>query len=185
MFLSYSFLGGQKFYDKKEIKDLLAYLSVVLNPGDEISLRRILNVPNRGIGNRTLEKFQNHLETFSNEDRPTLFSAMSSNPQLAEKQEKKHIKEFTSLILELRTFFEENSLKAGLLKLVDAINYLKFIDKQYDDNLKLADVKKNDVEALIASAERFQQYVSQKTALKSFVEKINASRLSRSKRRRG
>lgn len=167
----YSFLGGQKFYDKKEIKDLLAYLSVVLNPGDEISLRRILNVPNRGIGNRTLEKFQQHLETFSNEDRPTLFSAMSSNPQLADKQEK-HIKEFTALIIELRAFFEENSLKAGLLKLVDAINYLKFIDKQYDDNLKLADVKKNDVEALIASAERFQQYVSQKTALKSFVEKL-------------
>ena len=167
----YSFIGGQKFYDKKEIKDLLAYLSVILNSGDEISLRRILNVPNRGIGNRTLEKFQEHLEVFDPKERPTLFSAMTSNPELADKQEK-NIKEFTILVRELRSFFEDNSLKAGLLKLIDSINYLKFIDKQYDDNLKLADVKKNDVEALIASAERFQQYVSQKTALKSFVEKL-------------
>ena len=167
----YSFIGGQKFYDKKEIKDLLAYLSVILNSGDEISLRRILNVPNRGIGNRTLEKFQEHLAKLEPKERPTLFSAMTSNPEFADKQEK-NIKEFTILIRELRSFFEDNSLKAGLLKLIDSINYLKFIDKQYDDNLKLADVKKNDVEALIASAERFQQYVSQKTALKSFVEKL-------------
>ena len=58
------------------------------------------------------------------------------------------------------------------MKLIDEINYLKFIDKQYDDNLKLADVKKNDVESLVLSAERFQSYVSQKTALKSFVEKL-------------
>ncbi|SDX97010.1 DNA helicase-2 / ATP-dependent DNA helicase PcrA [Evansella caseinilytica] len=54
--LPYTIVGGIKFYDRKEIKDLLAYLRLVANPDDDISLRRIINVPRRGIGASTLEK---------------------------------------------------------------------------------------------------------------------------------
>jgi len=58
--LSYTIVGGTKFYDRKEIKDLLAYLRLVANPADDISLRRIINVPKRGIGNTTLDKIQDY-----------------------------------------------------------------------------------------------------------------------------
>lgn len=58
--LSYTIVGGTKFYDRKEIKDLLAYLRLVANPADDISLRRIINVPKRGIGNTTLDKIQEY-----------------------------------------------------------------------------------------------------------------------------
>ena len=97
------FLGDKKFYDKKEIKDLLAYLSVILNSGDEISLRRILNVPNRGIGNVTLKKFSDFQGEQSSDTKLTLFESMKQQPQLAGKQEK-HIKEFVDLIESLQQF---------------------------------------------------------------------------------
>ncbi|MEC2346703.1 3'-5' exonuclease, partial [Paenibacillus barengoltzii] len=54
--IPYQIVGGIKFYDRKEIKDLLAYLRVLSNPDDDISLTRIINVPKRGIGDTTVAK---------------------------------------------------------------------------------------------------------------------------------
>lgn len=54
----YKIVGGLRFYDRKEIKDILAYLRVINNPFDEVSIRRIINVPKRNIGNTTLDKLQ-------------------------------------------------------------------------------------------------------------------------------
>src|SRR5690606_30966827 len=54
--LPYTVLGGVKFYGRKEIKDLLAYLRLLVNPNDDEALRRVINVPSRGIGDVTLEK---------------------------------------------------------------------------------------------------------------------------------
>lgn len=54
--IPYQIVGGIKFYDRKEIKDMLAYLRLISNPDDDISLRRIINVPKRGIGDTTVEK---------------------------------------------------------------------------------------------------------------------------------
>ncbi|WP_110926336.1 DNA helicase PcrA [Bacillus massiliglaciei] len=54
--LNYTIVGGTKFYDRKEIKDLLAYLRLIANPDDDISLRRIINVPKRGIGATSMDK---------------------------------------------------------------------------------------------------------------------------------
>ncbi|MCM3118564.1 DNA helicase PcrA [Neobacillus sp. MER 74] len=57
--IEYSIVGGTKFYDRKEIKDMLAYLRLISNPDDDISLRRIINVPKRGIGSSSLDKIAN------------------------------------------------------------------------------------------------------------------------------
>jgi superfamily I DNA/RNA helicase len=58
--VSYRVLGGQQFFERKEVKDVLSFLKVVLNPDDEISLRRVLNYPARGIGNASLERLALH-----------------------------------------------------------------------------------------------------------------------------
>jgi DNA helicase-2/ATP-dependent DNA helicase PcrA len=70
--IPYQIVGGTKFYDRKEIKDILAYLRVVSNPHDDISLMRIINVPKRGIGAATLEK----LGAFAAERGISLFAAL-------------------------------------------------------------------------------------------------------------
>lgn len=58
--IPYQIVGGLRFYDRKEIKDVLSYFKVILNPADSISLKRIINVPGRGIGKTTLEKIDQH-----------------------------------------------------------------------------------------------------------------------------
>ena len=57
--IEYSIVGGTKFYDRKEIKDILAYLRLIANPDDDISLQRIINVPKRGIGSSSVDKIAN------------------------------------------------------------------------------------------------------------------------------
>jgi DNA helicase-2/ATP-dependent DNA helicase PcrA len=72
--LDYSIVGGTKFYDRKEIKDMLAYLRLIANPDDDISLTRIINVPKRGIGSSSLDK----IGDFANQHDMSLFDALNS-----------------------------------------------------------------------------------------------------------
>ncbi|GAA0328968.1 DNA helicase PcrA [Bacillus carboniphilus] len=58
--ITYNIVGGTKFYDRKEIKDILAYLRLISNPDDDISLQRVINVPKRGIGSGSLDKIANY-----------------------------------------------------------------------------------------------------------------------------
>ncbi|WP_419393002.1 DNA helicase PcrA [Cytobacillus praedii] len=72
--MEYSIVGGIKFYDRKEIKDILAYLRLIANPDDDISLQRIINVPKRGIGSGSIDKIAN----FALLHEMTMFDALDS-----------------------------------------------------------------------------------------------------------
>lgn len=81
--LPYIMVGGQKFYDRKEIRDILAYLRVIFNPSDTLSLLRVINVPRRGIGDATIGKLQacaheNESNLFEIVSNPTLVTGLSS-----------------------------------------------------------------------------------------------------------
>lgn len=157
----YNIIGGQKFYEKKEIKDIIAYLTVIQNPRDELALRRILNVPNRGIGSVTLNKFL----AIAEETKRPLFQALEGAEDL------EHIKSFVDLIKKYSKEFNESPLLSTITRLVEEINYYDFIEKSYD-SAKLAARKRDDVKNFILAADRFQDRYQEDATLKNFVERL-------------
>ncbi len=162
----YTIIGGQKFYEKKEVKDLIGYLSVIKNSADQLSLRRILNVPARGIGIKTLEKFVERSEAYN----INLYEAMKEIPELAESRKDK-IVAFTSIIDEAVDIFEKNPLSQAISVLVERINYFQFIEKSYE-SAKQVERRKNDIHQFIESAKRFEEFFKEGATLSNFLEKL-------------
>lgn len=157
----YNIIGGQKFYEKKEIKDIIAYLTLIQNSRDELALRRVLNVPNRGVGNVTLNK---NLEKAAQQKRH-LFQI------LADEEEHEGIKTFIELIRKYQRVFHEKPLLNAISDLIDDLHYYDFIDKSYDQ-VKLATRKKDDVKNFLLTADRFQDRYGEEATLKNFVERL-------------
>lgn len=162
----YQIIGGQKFYDKKEVKDLMSYLFVILNSADQMALRRILNIPHRGIGNVTLDKYL----VKSHEENISLFQALENFPNL-DPNRKEAIVHFVELINKFKKRFQENTLAENITSLIEEIEYLKFIDKQYD-NPSQCERRRNDVMYFIESANRFTNYFKENANLQTFVERL-------------
>lgn len=94
--IPYQIVGGVKFYERKEIKDILAYLKILVNPNDSVSLRRIINTPTRGIGLVSLQ----HLENFAAAEQISLFEALKRCEQVTElkKGTANSIRQFVEMI---------------------------------------------------------------------------------------
>lgn len=162
----YTIIGGQKFYDKKEVKDLMSYLFVILNPNDQMAIRRILNIPHRGIGNVTLEKYL----AKSAEDNIPLFEALEKYPAI-DPQRSAGIVKFVELIRKYKQVFKTYPLAQAISTLIEEIDYLNFIDKQYD-NAKQVERRRKDVMYFIESSERFTNYYKENADLKTFCERL-------------
>jgi DNA helicase II / ATP-dependent DNA helicase PcrA len=134
--LPYVLLGSMSFFDRREIRDLLAYLKVLARPEDEISLLRIINVPARGIGTGTVEKLvaravQNGKRVW--EILPEILADEKFPPAA-----RAAIEAFRTLIAGYRDKFSENPRRMSRLlkELVAEIDYDGEIRKQYDDELQ-------------------------------------------------
>lgn len=93
--IPYSIFGGQKFYERKEIKDTLAYLRLLINPGDEVSLKRVINSPKRGIGEGSWEKLSNYANSAS----ITVYEAMEYTDEAEiSKRTSEAIKNFKKMV---------------------------------------------------------------------------------------
>ncbi|MBD2259831.1 DNA helicase PcrA [Pseudanabaena sp. FACHB-2040] len=99
--IPYQVVGGLRFYDRREIKDVLAYLRGIANPADTVSLKRVINVPRRGIGRSTLEKFDQAAQTLGNVPLWEILSDETSAKTLAGRSSK-GVLEFASLIQKYR-----------------------------------------------------------------------------------
>ncbi len=98
--LPYVLVGGTKFYERAEIKDLLAYLRLARNPADDVSFRRVVNVPARGVGAATLEA----LEAAAAEKGTSLFTALGELPTSMSERARKALAEFRELVKRLADF---------------------------------------------------------------------------------
>ena len=162
----YTIIGGQKFYEKKEIKDLIAYLSVINNKKDELSLRRILNIPHRGIGTKTLQSYLKESE----EAGKTLFEVIKDHSQEDSKRGRA-LQEFVEVINKLSYHFQNMRLDQALSSLIGEINYMDFVEKSYDSP-KIVARKKDDVKNFIFSADKFQDRFADDATLSFWLERL-------------
>ena len=129
--IPYTIVGGLKFYERKEIKDILAYLKLIANPPDGLSLKRIINVPPRGIGEKTIEK----IETFSRERGLSLYEGMKQSVKedwLTVAAEGK-VEEFIRLIEEFREEAKQLSLSQLTMALLRESGYLQKLKEEGTD----------------------------------------------------
>lgn len=102
--LPYKVVGGLRFYERKEVKDLLAYLRVLANPNDEVSLRRIINVPKRGIGDRALD----YVDVFAQSQYLSFWQGLHRCSEIADMPTRAagSVHQFLSMVAALRVLAE-------------------------------------------------------------------------------
>ena len=151
--IPYNIYGGTKFYERKEIKDLLGYIRVIVNPQDDISIKRVINVPRRGIGLRTIEK----LEDRANIMKESLYSVLldiDNNSEISTKA-KKGINEFVDLIGLFRSISESYSPKEMVEKILDLTGYVADLEEVIAKNEKLQNGKADEAQDRIDNLQEF------------------------------
>lgn len=110
--LAYTVVGSVKFYDRKEVKDALAYLRILVNPDDTVSAKRIINEPRRGIGNTTIA----HVDRFAETQRIPFFQALTRAKEIHQlnARAQNQILEFVALIEEMTHRAEEGGVEAAI-----------------------------------------------------------------------
>ncbi|MFT8314492.1 MAG: UvrD-helicase domain-containing protein [Clostridium sp.] len=163
--LPYRIIGGLKFYDRKEIKDIMAYLKLICNPLDNISLKRIINVPKRGIGGTTVDK----IEKFSNEIEECIYSSLldiQNIPGLTARNVSA-INKFISIINSFVIRKDEIRVSTLIEELLGQTGYLAELKKSNDlqDETRI-----ENLQELVSAAVDFENNSEDKT-LAAFLEK--------------
>jgi superfamily I DNA/RNA helicase len=150
----YHLIGGQSYFDRREIRDFLAFLKVLLNPHDDVSLLRIANVPARGLSDVTMER----LLAASHERKGSVFAAMQ-NPSvqvLFQTRTRQSIEDFVALIERTRESLHNPGFAAdpqGLEKCADRfLNEMGYLEdlRRGEKNLEIADARVRSVQDLLA-----------------------------------
>lgn len=125
--IPYTMVGGTKFYDRKEIKDVLAYLRLLYNPEDSLSLTRIINVPKRNIGATTME----HVAAYAEEQGISLFEALSSTDEIpVTKRAKASLENFAAMIFDLLNDIEGKDVLSLIETVIKQTGYGDMLDKE-------------------------------------------------------
>lgn len=158
----YRIVGGQRFYDRKEIKDILAYLRLIYQPEDRVSFERIVNVPTRGIGTKSLENFY----AWQRAGNLTLQEALDTaneHPQLTGKA-RKGMRELGDILRTIREQLDEVTLPILLEGLIRRIDYYAYLD----DRTPQGDSRQENVRELVGVAKSYQDL-----GLDGFLEEVS------------
>ena len=167
--IPYRMLGGTSFYDREEIRDALAYLKVIHNPNDEVSLHRIINTPRRGIGKTSLIKAYE----YCHETHLPLFKVMRDARKYEKipKDSAFKMEIFTGIISNYKQRFANEVLGTVLKDLLDEIGYLKFLETRSGD-AKTRERRIMNVLELQVSVRKFSDKFPEAN-LQSFLERVS------------
>ena len=178
--IAYKIVGGTKFYDRKEIKDMLSYLKVLVNPSDSIALRRIINVPKRGIGDATIQKVLDFAENYE----LNLWDALTevrTIPTLTARN-CAGIEKFMELMENLMMIAETTPISHLIETILEDTGYMRELEasKQIEDKSRIENLKE-----LVSDAVDFEKayeiekkngssdFDINKTQLEAYLEKVS------------
>ncbi len=150
--IPYTIFGGLRFYDRREIKDAIAYLKVLVNSSDNVSLLRIINVPRRGIGKTTIQK----LNELSNKLNIPLWEVLNDKQSLEETigRSSKGINKFTEVMNDLLCYLE-NSGPAQLLQLI--LEKSGYLSNLLSSGTEESEDRRNNLQELINAATQYEE----------------------------
>ncbi|MDR3596591.1 DNA helicase PcrA [Clostridium sp.] len=165
--IPYKIVGGTRFYDRKEIKDMLAYLKILVNPQDDISIKRIINVPKRSIGDATVNKVQD----FANNFELNLWDALSevrSIPTLTPRNVAT-IEPFVALMEDLVTLSETVPISVIIETILKDTGYMKQLQEsnEIEDKSRIENLKE-----LVSDAVDFEKS-SEDKSLAAYLERVS------------
>lgn len=158
--IPYRIVGGQRFYDRKEIKDLMSYLRVIYQPEDRISFARIVNVPTRGIGAKSLENFYQWQESNGKTVRQAL-AEVDDSPVTG--KAKTGLKDLGEMFERLRELVDTTAPAGIIDSLIRRIDYLKYLD----DGTPQGESRQENVKELIGVAQEYAE-----VGLAGFLEEV-------------
>ena len=167
----YKVVGGVRFYERKEVKDLLAYLRVLVNPNDEVSLRRIINTPKRGIGDRALDS----IDAVAKRESISFWQALSrSDSSELTPRANSSIQGFVSMLSALQVLVEANrppaTIAAAILEQSGLLDELKASQDPQDE------VRVENLEELVAVIEEYEERIvaeGESPTLAGFLEEVS------------
>lgn len=140
--IPYHVYGGTRFYDRREVRDVLAYLRLIQNPADDISLSRIINVPKRAIGDSTVEQ----LTQYARQNDMSLYAAVAAPPDTLASRARKSVNDFSSLIV-------------SLLLAKETLPLSELVQKVIDDSGLIAQYQKEEKEENQARIENMREFM--------------------------
>ncbi|ACD52091.1 DNA helicase PcrA [Clostridium botulinum] len=165
--IPYKIVGGTRFYDRKEIKDILAYLKAIVNPRDDVSLKRIINVPKRSIGDATVSKIQEFANSFELDMWDALMEVRTI-PTLTPRNAN-NIEVFTNLMEEFMSLSETAPISILIESILKDTGYLKQLEasKEIEDKSRIENLKE-----LVSDAVDFEKNNEDKS-LAAYLEKVS------------
>jgi DNA helicase II / ATP-dependent DNA helicase PcrA len=166
--IPYRVVGALRFYERKEIKDIIAYLRILVNSADEVSLLRVINLPPRGIGERTLER----LRQFALQRNIPLLEAILSGDALSflDARARFAVKSFANLVGSLKAKMETLTLPQFIQHVVEAIGYADYVVRM--EGQLMAQERLENLAQLVAAAERQFPETPASQSLHHFLEQL-------------
>ncbi len=162
--IPYKIFGGHKFYDRKEVKDVLAYLSVIANPSDTVRMKRIINEPKRGIGETTVNKASSIADGLGLSFYEVISHA-KEYPMLSSASQK--LIDFTNLINSLTESLEEKEINEFYDDVINKTGYMAYLDLDKET----AEDRKQNVMELLNNLTKYMEENEDGT-LSGFLEEV-------------